>query len=420
VLARVEERLDLPAGWRVLEQPTAWDGVPNPSAGEVFEETDGTLWIASLAGLTRVLPVARFVARHPPDVQLVDVLVDGRRHPLDAALKLPFRRNRVELHFAAMSFRDPSLVRYEVRLKPSQPWADSRSPEFRFVDLSPGRYAAEVRASLDGEHWSATPTRVAFVCCGRGGSSGGPADRNARAAGRALCGVQDPRRLPARAERQRARIAMDHDEGRARQHRPARRARRAGELDEPSRRLAAQIADAAGELGGALSDIVWSLRADAGTLESLAVRVAERAARLFPDEQVMLVTSFPTNWPRLELPLAVRRNLQLIAAESLHNVARHARARRVEVGLEPAGARWRLWVEDDGCGLPAGVAGDATGAAGVSAPGRAERSSGNGLRNLRARARAIGAAIRWSRPANGGTRVEIEFDPHAQDARGLA
>lgn len=405
VLWRVEERLDLPAGWRVLEQPSAWEGLLTPS-GSVLEEADGTLWIASLAGLTRVPPSARFADRGPPEVQIVDVLVDGERRPIDRPLRLPFRRNRIELLFAAMSFRDPHLVRYEVRLRPNQPWTRSQAPDFRFVDLAPGRYRAEVRASLDGARWSASSTHVEFTVLRPWWLEGWAVASAALALLALLVAAYRVRvGFLLRLERQRARIAMDlHDEMGSGLGSIGLLAGLVadGRIDDASRqRLAAQIADAAGDLGGALSDIVWSLRDDSGTLESVAMRIAERAARLFPDDRTTLVTRFPESWPSRELSLPLRRNLQLIASEALHNAARHARASRVEVGLAADGARWRLWVEDDGCGLPAGLA---------SGEGSAP---GNGLRNLRARARAIGATLEWTRPAAGGTRVELRFDPDA-------
>jgi signal transduction histidine kinase len=91
----------------------------------------------------------------------------------------------------------------------------------------------------------------------------------------------------------------------------------------------------------------------------------------------------------------VRRNLQLIASEALHNAARHARARRVELGFERNGGAWRMWVRDDGRGLP---------------PSAAQDDRGNGLRNLRARAQSIGAAYSLDSAPGRGTTIEVVVD----------
>lgn len=400
ILERVEADTSRPSLWRVLEALSVWEGVPHTTTGEVCEERDGTVWIAGLAGLTRVPPEARFTPRSAPAVRLVDVLVDGRRQAIDAPLRLPFRRNRVELHFAAMSFRDPSLLRYQSRLRAGTPWTDSHDPDFRFVDLAPGRYVAQVRASLDGQHWSASPTAVAFTVLS-------PWYLQWWAIALALLviiaalGTAYRVRVAflLRLERQRVRIAMDlHDEmGAGLGSIGILAGVAAGERVEESerQRLAARIAETAGELGGTLSDIVWSLREDTGTLGSLAARLTERGRRLFPDEHVEFATDLARTWPAATLPLELRRNLQLIATEALHNAARHAVAHRVELGLLPrAGGEWALWVEDDGRGLPE----DAL-----------TRGGGHGLRNLAARAKSMGANIAWTRPAGGGTRVEVRF-----------
>jgi signal transduction histidine kinase len=178
-------------------------------------------------------------------------------------------------------------------------------------------------------------------------------------------------------------------------------------LDDASRRrLAEQIAEAAGELGTALGDIVGSLRHDADTLDSLAWRLAERGRRLFPDGRPEFATRFPERWPSVRLSLEARRNLQLIALEALHNAARHAAARHVRLGLEPTGCGWRLWVGDDGRGLPPEA--------------RAGRTRGHGLANMRSRAEAIGASIAWNDGPEAGTVVEVTFDPGARLRRARA
>lgn len=402
ILTRVEERPDLPEGWRVIEQPSRWEGVPSPSTGEVLEEANGDLWIAGSSGLAYVPAEARFYDRSAPEVQLVGVLVDGREQMPSTRMRLPADRNRVELRFAATSYRDPSLVRYQVRVRPGSPWIETRDPNFRFVDLSRGTYRAEIRASLDGTRWSATPARMEFevlppwylewwsIALGLALLVAA-----AYAAHRVRVGFL------LRLERQRAQIAMDlHDEMGSGLGSIGLLAGLAAtdSVDHASRRqLAERIAAAAGELGGALSDIVWSLRDDSATLEALASRLAQRGSRLFPDDDTtVFVTRFPANgdWPEASLPLDVRRNLQLIAIEAMYNAARHAEARRVELGFEREGSLWRMWVHDDGCGLS----------------DSADSSGGNGIPNLRLRAVAIGAKLSIDSAPEEGTRVDVNFE----------
>jgi signal transduction histidine kinase len=166
--------------------------------------------------------------------------------------------------------------------------------------------------------------------------------------------------------------------------------------------LARKIAATAGELGNSLTEIVWTLKPGAITLDALAYHIAERGGRLFPNGQTNFATEFPTQWPRVELALVVRRNLLLIASEALHNVARHAGASQVTFGLAPLQGRlWRLWVTDDGAGLAK----------------EAANSSGSrlGLDSMQRRARQIGAEIVWTNQNEKGTVVSVIFDPRAKE-----
>jgi signal transduction histidine kinase len=79
-----------------------------------------------------------------------------------------------------------------------------------------------------------------------------------------------------------------------------------------------------------------------------------------------------------------------LTREALSNVARHAQAKHSEVRLARRGSNALLTIEDDGVGFDVG--GD---------------SSGNGLRNMRERAEAMGGALRITSRAGKGTRLRV-------------
>jgi signal transduction histidine kinase len=168
--------------------------------------------------------------------------------------------------------------------------------------------------------------------------------------------------------------------------------------------LARKIAQTAGELGTNLTEIVWALKPGTPTLEALAYHLAERGGRLFPGSGVEFTTQFPVIWPSVELSLAVRRNVLLIASEAMHNAARHAQANKIVLGLEPSvGRRWRLWLDDDGRGLSNGKSN--------------ENGSGMGLANIRRRAAEIGALLSIEPKTGKGTSLSLIFNPRADSLR---
>ncbi len=407
---RVAERPDQPEGLEVLERLTMWQGITSGRNRNLLEEPDGTLWITAPQGPIRVPPSARFAPQPVPAVALVEVLADGERLPVTGRIELPYARNRLELRFAALSYRDPGRVRYRVRSEPGDAWSETRTPGFRLTGLAPGRYQPEVIASLDGVHWSPVPARLSFRVRPPWYRTGWALALVSGAVALLLYAVYRARvAVLLRLERQRTRIAMDlHDEmgsGLGSIGILAALVSSQGLAPEKRDTIAGKIAATAEELGGKLRDILWSLRAPAADLQGLASHLAECGGRLFPGPDGRFHTAFPERWPPAPLTLAVRRNLQLIALEAMHNAARHAGASAVELGFDPSGRRWRMWIEDDGDGMP---------------PARPEASAperGIGLEAMRHRADQVGATIHWLPGRQGGTRVEVTFRPGAEDRR---
>jgi signal transduction histidine kinase len=393
---RVREALDSPLGWDVLETITAWQGVTS-LGGDVLEDADSTLWLATSLGVARVPASARHTTPAAPPVVLVEVAVDGAPVGLEGP-RLRHRHNRLDVRFAALSYRDAPRVRYQVRLAPREDWTDHAGlPALRWIDLPAGHYRAEVRASLDGRAWSAQPAAVAITVQA-------PWFLNAKflalAAIAVLAAAFAAHRarlaVALRLERQRSQIALDlHDE----------MGSGLGSIgilsgvlgDErleaaERRRIAGEIGAVAGELGASLSDIVWSLRPVAGTLGDVAARLADHGARLFANGPTRFATRFPDAWPSTLLDAAISRGILLIGLEALYNAARHAAAGHVTLAcaMEPGG--WSIEVADDGRGLRPDV-----------------DNGGLGLRSMRRRAEAIGGRIEWTVAPGGGTRVALHM-----------
>jgi signal transduction histidine kinase len=387
----------------LLELVTRWHGFPGPAASDVLEDENGDVWLAYDGGVVRVPAAVRSTSYPPPRVALVEATIDGEPIAADTPIDLPHDRNRLELRFAALSFRDPSQLRHQVRLGPDQPWSASRgSPSFQWVDLRPGDYEVEYRASLDGIEWSAEPVRFAFAVLPAWYATPWAIALAALFLILAVWTVHRARVAYVLAlERQRTRIAMDlHDEMGSGL---ASIGILAGVLSGDNgdggddSRIAHEVATTAEELGASLSDIVWSLDPQAATLQDLAARLAEHGGRLFADD-VHFDSDFPNEWPARPLPLRVLRNVLLIGLEALHNAERHADARHVLLSLQSDGAAWILAVRDDGLG--------------VMPPDNS--ACGRGLRSMRRRAAEIYADLAWESPPGSGTTVRLRFEPSSR------
>ena len=93
------------------------------------------------------------------------------------------------------------------------------------------------------------------------------------------------------------------------------------------------------------------------------------------------------------IPAGQKANLLFIVREAISNALRHGGARRIFVGLQPAGDGWTLRVRDDGRGHDFS----------------ASDKSGRGLENIRARARDLGGAPCFASAPGGGVEVVVEW-----------
>jgi len=100
------------------------------------------------------------------------------------------------------------------------------------------------------------------------------------------------------------------------------------------------------------------------------------------------------------LPAAVETALYRVVQEAMTNVARHARATRVDVLAERRGDRVIVMVEDDGVGFE---------------PDQVQRGDHFGLLGMRERAEALGGILTLESAPGAGTTVMVEVasaDPH--------
>lgn len=100
--------------------------------------------------------------------------------------------------------------------------------------------------------------------------------------------------------------------------------------------------------------------------------------------------TFEADADSIEVPPDAAQHILRIVQESLSNVARHARAVRVEIRIERQGGDMRVAIHDDGIGF------DPT-----------DRHEGFGLAGMQERAAQIGGAVQVISSAGGGTKVEL-------------
>jgi diguanylate cyclase (GGDEF)-like protein len=146
------------------------DGMLNAQANgasqtPAWRTADGRLWFGTAKGVVIVDPARLRLNTQPPPVEVERLQVDGVDVPANAAGRLGPGVERIELHYAAMSYVAPSAVRYRYRMEGfDREWRDAGNERTAsYTNLPPGDYVFRVSASNNDGVWNDTGASVAFT-----------------------------------------------------------------------------------------------------------------------------------------------------------------------------------------------------------------------------------------------------------------
>lgn len=139
-----------------------------------------------------------------------------------------------------------------------------------------------------------------------------------------------------------------------------------------------------------MRDIVWLIRPGEETWLQMLARFRETASKLLRTHEYTFVVNGEAHDDKL--PLEFKRDLFLIYKEALNNIVRHAEATTVQIEIDCKRQRLQMKIADNGSGFN---------------NLDQEFREGNGLRNLRMRAHAIGGSLKVKSALNEGTTVQL-------------
>ena len=149
-------------GWTVFthEDGLVWDDC---AANAFLADSDGSVWIGTLKGLSRYSPSARPAPRVVPPVVITALRFGERSGNPEVYSEIPFRDRDFLVTFAGLSFLSEKNIRFRYRLDGlDDRWIETAQREARYPNLSPGSYRLQVAARNAGGPWSAVPATVSF------------------------------------------------------------------------------------------------------------------------------------------------------------------------------------------------------------------------------------------------------------------
>lgn len=380
------------------------------NSGAFFQAPDGELFFGGHYGLNSFYPESLYVSALSTPVVMTSIRVNDQNiFPRDLKKKRIFAHNdnNFRFQFAALDMQLPSQVEYLVRLEGYEDdWRNIGNHRFvDYTNLAPGTYTFHVNSqNLDGKNqhggasfrfeveapwwqsWWFFVLLAAFIC----GLAG--LIHLVQLRGRLQRFEQLERMRAEEQERLRKETSRDfHDEM---GHKLTQILFLSHELQNlatannpQSLKMIEEIQGNCQQLSQGTRDFIWTLDPDTGNLEALFLRLADFGGDLFESASIRFTVHKSGSDPeQIQLDMEQRRHLTLVLKEAMHNALKHAGASEVRFSLKARDQNFSLCLEDNGKGFDLQA-----------------NSEGQGLRNMRERAKRVGMDLTITTEPEAGT-----------------
>lgn len=126
---------------------------------------DGRMWFGTANGVVIIDPRKQLVNTLPPQVAIERMLVNGQEVDPDAVTRIGPGVERIELHFAAMSYVAPAAVQYRYRMDGyDRAWNEAGVARIaHYTNLPEGDYVFRVIASNNDGVWNEQGASLRFT-----------------------------------------------------------------------------------------------------------------------------------------------------------------------------------------------------------------------------------------------------------------
>lgn len=392
----------------------------------VAKTPDGTLWFGTMKGLVHLDPDVGLLRPKPISIVLQSVKLFGDKirdttyydsvskwYDVPHELKLPHKQNNLTFTFKGISLTGTQQLRYRYRMDGlSAPWSDwTEMNSVTYSALPPGKYVLQVECKginnssvrsmsypfeiitpFHKTRWFSFAIFGACILCGIGIQY----LLNKRKQNR-LALVEQLRREEQGKVRQRT--AEDfHDEVGNKLTRinvlTNVLKQKVGPTTPDAKRIIDQIQENTTLLYGGTRDILWSLQPANDNLYEIIHRIRDFGYDLFEDTSVKFeFTGSDEAWHNYKLPLDLSRNLIMICKEAMNNALKYSDAETVKLEVRLSeGDILHLMLVDDGKGFNI-----------------EEVTEGNGLKNIRNRAKRLNGKVYMDSVKEKGTSINLHF-----------
>ena len=368
----------------------------SPSGYFYFGGIKGFNWFKpSFEKIDEVKPVAVVTGIEINDKSFVQDSTFLKEH----TITLPYDKNYLGFHFAALDYTRPDANRIMYMLKNwDAGWVSTFNKSARYANLPPGDYTLLMKVSNSSSQWSEEEkihiiimppfwkriwfTLLCIIALVALIISMTYRITQNRSAKRVLL---LEKQIAVDGERYRISADMHDEIGSSITHIAL-----FSELIQIQHKSAVElkadiqsIAVTARKLVQSMGDIIWALNPQNDTLEVLLMYIREQGQQYFEGMNTSFKINFPDEVPRILLTNTIRRNLYLVTREGLNNAMKHSGATEIVLKMENNKKNYCFTITDNGVGMPT------------------VEKLRNGIRNMKKRMQDIGGTITWESSAKG-------------------
>lgn len=385
------------------------DGLPGSefNQGAAWKLRDGRFAFGGTDGMTIFHPDSIRDNPYIPPVLITKFMVFDNPVSLEnsgdsvSTITLSYKQNFFSFEFAALDFTAPEKNRFAYYLEGiDKDWIESGSRNFAsYTNIAPGEYFFHVKGSNSDGLWNNEGTTVAVMITPPFWQTWW---FRLLAVGAVIFLLSVVYRYRVNklleVERTRVRIAQDlHDEVSGTltgiSYFANAISREVGaNKNEIMKKLLSLIQESTAQVQESMSDIIWSINPENDNWEILLPRMNRYTADLCESNGIEYQSDFPVIHGNRSLPMDVRRHLWLIFKEIVTNAVKHSGCTELRVTMQFDRDRFRFSVADNGHGFD------------PDRPGE-----GNGIKNIRNRARLLNAEIHLRTNPERGTTWEFSM-----------
>lgn len=359
---------------------------------------DRFIYLSGTSGIDYFRPDDIGPTLPPATVIFSELRLNNEITAITENLRLPYYKNNVSVSYSANDFIRPDLVYYRYRLKGNDPWTVVRGTNtVSFNAMQPGNYRFEVESSYDNQNWSSSSFLGIYIKT--------PWWKSWWFYGLFAVAIilllfifyryrinQLKKLLSIRIK-----ISQDlHDEvgatlsGVTLMSELAAEKIKTGDKSD-SQLLVERIKEESKEMAEKMNDIVWAINPVNDSMEKVLSKIQAYGNNLCASAGIQ----FHFSKPELKdgvLNMHVRNNIYLITKEAINNAVKYSGAENIRFSLSGKKNNYVLRIEDDGVGFDAGAV-----------------HNGNGLMNIRSRAKVMGGDLSIRSAKGNGTLLELHF-----------